>query len=105
MRDPMRQRTGLARTGAGNHEEGPGWPSTYLFNTVLHGAALFGVQPFEMGKRHWSRIAGAGRLPNTIRVLFATAHSHAGSRLAGRSTSNCVCAAFFGPRVDRQDVQ
>jgi hypothetical protein len=28
---------------------------------VLHGAALFRVQPFEMGKRHWSRMGGAGR--------------------------------------------
>jgi hypothetical protein len=64
MRDPMRQRAGLARTGAGNHEERPAWPSTYLFNAVLYGAALFLVQPFEMGKRHWSRIAGAGRSPN-----------------------------------------
>jgi hypothetical protein len=64
MRDPMRQRAGLARTGAGNHEDGPAWPSTYLFNAVLYGAAPFRVQPFEMGKRHWSRIAGAGRSPN-----------------------------------------
>jgi len=52
MRDPMREGAGLTRTGAGNHEEGPAWPSTYLFNTVLYGAALFRVQPFEMGKRH-----------------------------------------------------
>ena len=52
------------RASAGNHEEGPAWPSTYLFNAVLYGAALFRVQPFEMGKRHWSRIVGAGRSPN-----------------------------------------
>src|SRR6516164_3409061 len=104
MRDPMRQRAGLARTGAGNHEEGPAWSSTYLFNAVPYGAALFRVQPFEMGKRHWSRIAGAGRLPNHDSCFVRNRASHAGSWLAGPSTSNCVPAGFFGSRVDREDV-
>jgi hypothetical protein len=71
MRNPMRQRACLAGTGAGNHEEGLAWPSPRPFNAVLHGPALFRVQPFEVCREHRFRIAEAVLPLNQIPVLFA----------------------------------
>jgi hypothetical protein len=59
MRDPMRPRACLAGTGASHHKEGLAWPRPCLFNAVLHGTALFRVQPFEMCGEHRLRIAEA----------------------------------------------
>ena len=54
MGDPMRQRVGLAGSGAGNHQQRRTRPAVTLGrDAVLDGPALLWIEAFEIARRRW----------------------------------------------------
>ena len=89
MGDPVRQRVGLAGSGACNYQQRRSRPAvTPGHNAVLDGAALFRIEAFEVARRGWHvRIVLLMIRPSLIPALFAMARqgSRPGEPLSART--------------------
>ncbi|MES0217706.1 hypothetical protein NKL07_20360 [Mesorhizobium sp. C280B] len=69
MRDPVRQRVGLAGAGAGNHQQRPGDLAVAMFD----GKPLLGVELRQIGRLEGRITGGEVHRPSSIvSALFAT---------------------------------
>ena len=91
MGDAVRQRVGLARAGAGNHQQRPGDVGADAGNAVLDRAALLGIEGLQVGGiRH----------PRVRTMLSSAQPDHDSFPSAKRCRGRCPIPQSVAKRVD-----